>query len=151
MAVLFNASNHELGLGLSEELLSHARLVGKLGEVNDEVPANDTDEDGENTLKDEDSAPSTKTGAERDRSGGFSLSGTAVDTKPWGGLVTVTLKKGEEVSKDTREGRRKHANEEEDSVALLELESLVPNREDQCRSFEEQKNIIRKDDTTGNS
>jgi hypothetical protein len=42
------------------------------------------------------------------------------------------LKQREEVTEDTRERGRKHANAIEYSVALLELESLVPAREEVC-------------------
>jgi hypothetical protein len=127
VAILLDTGDNKVDLSLVEELLAHTRLVGELREVNDEVPADETDDDGDDTLEDKNPAPASQPGAKGDRGRRLSLGGTMVNTKPWGSLNTVTLKKGEEVAENTREGRRQHADEEEDSVTLLELVALIPN------------------------
>lgn len=86
VAILFNAGDNEVDFLLVEELLAHTRLVGKLREVDNEIPSNETDNDGDNTLEDEDPAPARETGTERHRSGWCSLGGTAVNTKPGSSL-----------------------------------------------------------------
>lgn len=106
MAVLLNTGDNEVNLSLVQELLAHARLVSKLGEVDDEVPSNQADDDSDDTLKDEDPPPASETGAKGDRSSGLGLGGTVVDTEPGSSLYTVTLKQGEQVAENAGEGGR---------------------------------------------
>lgn len=100
--------------------------MGKLREVDNEVSTNDPNYDRYNPLKDENPAPTSQTRAEGDGGGGLSFGGTVVDTEPGSSLGTMALKQGEKISKDTREGRGQHADEVEDGVTLLKLETLVP-------------------------
>lgn len=128
MAIFLDTGDNEVDLSLVEELLAHARLVGQLREVNDEVPTDEANDDGNDTLEDEDPAPARQAGTEGNRSSRLSLGRAVMDTEPGSSLDTVTLEKREEVTEDAGEGRRQHTDEEEDSVALLELVALVPAR-----------------------
>lgn len=130
MAIFLDTGDNEVDLSLVEELLAHARLVGQLGEVNDEVPADEANDDGNDTLEDEDPAPARQAGTEGHRSSRLSLGRAVMDTEPGSSLDTVTLEKREEVTEDAGEGRRQHADEEKDGVALLELVTLVPARQE---------------------
>jgi hypothetical protein len=127
--VFLNAGNDVLRLLLGKEFLSEARLVGQLGEVDDEVPADQPNDDGENTLQNKDPPPTCQARAEGNGCVGCFLGRPVVDAEPLGCLDAVAAEKGEKVAEDSGEGRRQHADEVEHGVSLLELKALVPARE----------------------
>lgn len=131
MAILLNAGYDKVDFILVEELLLHlAWLSSQLGKVDDEVPADKTDGDGDNTLEDKYPAPASNTRTEANGCLWCLLGWAVVNTEPGGGLVTMAAEQREQVTQNSGEGGREHANEEEDGVALLEFESLVPAREE---------------------
>lgn len=135
VSVLLNARNDEVNFLLVQEALLRLRGLGcELGEVDDEVPSDEADDDCDHTLQDEDPSPSRKTLTEVRNDLGVLLGGAIVVSEPWSSLDAVTLEKREEVAENAGESGRKHADEEEDGVALLEFESLVPAAEEVCRA-----------------
>lgn len=72
MSVLFDSGDDEIGF-LSQEFLAETLLCSQFWEVDNIVPANESDSNGDGTLEDEDPSPASETRSKLSPGGGIGL------------------------------------------------------------------------------